>query len=197
MKLIFATNNKGKLREVTQILKPLGCEVIGLSEAVGELEIPETGNTLEANASIKASTVYNITGLPVIADDSGLEVEALSGAPGVFSARYAGENCSYDDNNRKIISELSDFPIPYKSQFKCCAIFFDGAKIIQALGTLKGELILEQRGKNGFGYDPLFIPDGYEKTLAEMSAEQKNSISHRARAFNSLFEQMKSEGVLK
>lgn len=187
-KIIFATANKGKLVEVIDIFEGTKFQIISMNE-LGEIpEIEEDGNTFEDNALKKAKFIFNKFGLPAIADDSGLSIEQLGGRPGVYSARYAGEDCSFDDNNRKVLEELNEFPEPHKAQFLSNAIFFDGRTIHSTVGKLPGKIIHTFRGTNGFGYDPIFVPDGYEITLAEMSLEEKNKISHRAKAFNQLKE---------
>ena len=126
--------------------------------------------------------------MPTIADDSGLSVAQLGGKPGVYSARYAGEGCTYDDNNKKVINELKGLPEPHKAQFISFAIFYNGRTVHRSVGKLPGQIIEQFRGDNGFGYDPIFVPDGYTETLAEMTLELKNKISHRAIAFRNLKE---------
>lgn len=191
--LIFASGNIGKIKEVKEIFAGTEFEIYSLYD-FGELpEIKETGSAFEENAFIKAKTVFKEFRRPVIADDSGLSVEQLHGAPGVFSARYAGGNCTYDDNNKKLIEELSGFPEPHRAEFVCCAVFYDGSKEITAYGRLPGFIINEFRGEHGFGYDPIFIPDGYGRTLAQMELHEKNGISHRSGAFNNLKEKLKSK----
>ena len=185
-KLIFATGNKGKLKEVKKIFEKTDYEIVSLYD-LGEVpEIIEDGETYEANALIKAKAIYEIHKLPVIADDSGLSVEQLNGEPGVYSARYAGENCTYDDNNKKLIKEAAKFDVPHKAKFVCSSVFYDGANIKTAFGELHGEIISEFKGTQGFGYDPIFIPKDSNRTLAEYSSEEKNQISHRAISFNKL-----------
>lgn len=186
--LIFATGNKGKLAEVEKIFENSHFKIISLYDLGDVPEIEETGSTFEENALIKAEAIYNLHKMPVVADDSGLSVEQLNGEPGVYSARYAGANCTYDDNNRKLTESLLQYSTPHKAKFVCCAIFYDGKNKITAVGELHGEMISEFRGSNGFGYDPIFLPDGYERTLAELTIKEKNLISHRAKAFNKLKE---------
>lgn len=187
-KLIFATGNKGKAREVKNIFHGTDFEILSLHDLGDVPEIVEDGETFEENALIKARAIFEIYKNPVIADDSGLEIDFLKGRPGVHSARYAGENCTYDDNNRKVLKELSDFNEPYKANFICFAVYYNGTMIKKAIGKLPGKIITQFRGQNGFGYDPIFVPDGYDKTLAELSLEEKNKISHRGAAFNKLKE---------
>lgn len=189
-KVIFATNNLGKLKEVKSIFSDTNFEIVSLKEMGFNEDIEETGSTFEQNAFIKADTIFNKYKLPALADDSGLMVDHLNGEPGVYSARYAGENVTYRDNNLKLISELSNFNPPYFAKFVCCAVYVDGKNRESVLGELQGEIIKEFRGMNGFGFDPIFIPYGYEITLAEMSLEEKNKISHRARAFKKLHDKL-------
>ena len=185
-RIIFATGNKGKIREVKEIFEGSDFEIVSLSEVGEVFDIPEDGDTYEENALIKAKAVYSIYKSPVIADDSGLSVEQLQGRPGVYSARYAGENCTYDDNNRKILKELESYSQPHGAKFVSCAVYYDGGEPVYSIGELPGKIIHEFKGTNGFGYDPVFIPDGFDKTLAEMSLEEKNGLSHRAIAFRGL-----------
>lgn len=185
-KIIFATGNNGKLKEVQQIFEGTKLQIVPMSELGSIPEIEEDGDTFEDNALKKAKFIFNKFGLPTIADDSGLSIEQLGGRPGVYSARYAGEDCTFEDNNKKVLDELKDFPAPHKAQFLSYAIYFDGRNIHSAIGKLPGEIINEIRGDKGFGYDPIFVPEGFNITLAEMELEEKNKISHRAKAFNEL-----------
>lgn len=186
MKILFASKNKGKVREVKKILGEAGIEVSSLEEYDNVPDVVEDMETFIDNAKKKAREIYDILQIPVIADDSGLAVDQLNGRPGVYSARYAGENATDSENNVKLISELKRFPSPHKARFICTAVYYNGIDYISAAGELNGEIILEPRGNNGFGYDPLFVPAGYTNTLAELSLEEKNSISHRAKAFKEL-----------
>lgn len=195
-KLIFATGNKGKAVEVKNLFKNSGIEVLTLHDFDNVPEIIEDADTFEGNAFIKAEIIFNRFGLPVVADDSGLEVEQLNNEPGVYSARYAGENCTYDDNNVKLLKELADKSQPHSARFICCAVFFDGEKRIVSLGELKGEIIKEKRGEHGFGYDPIFKPEGENRCLAEMALEEKNKISHRATAFQNLKMRMAENEII-
>ena len=172
-KLIFATGNKGKLKEVEKIFSNTDYEIISLYDIGDVPEIIEDGATYEANALIKAKAIYEIHKVPVIDDDSGLSVEQLNGEPGVYSARYAGENCTYEDNNNKILKVLNSYPTPHKAKFVCSAVFYDGENITRAFGELHGQIVSEFRGDHGFGYDPIFVPDGSDKTLAQYSSEEK------------------------
>jgi len=187
-KLVFASTNEGKIKEVCDIFSDTGIIIIPMKELGSIPEIEEDGLTFEDNAFKKAKIVFQKFGLPTIADDSGLSIEQLGGRPGVLSARYAGEGCSYSDNNEKVLKELSGLPEPHKAQFITMAIYYNGRAVQRAVGKLQGKIIHEFRGSNGFGYDPIFVPDGYDITLAEMTLEEKNKISHRAKAFNELKE---------
>lgn len=187
-KLVFASTNEGKIKEVCNIFSDTGITIIPMNELGSIPEIEEDGLTFEDNAFKKAKIVFQKFGLPTIADDSGLSIEQLGGRPGVLSARYAGEGCSYSDNNEKVLSELDGLPEPHRAQFITMALFYNGRAVQRAVGKLPGKIIHEYRGTNGFGYDPIFVPDGYELTLAEMTLEEKNRISHRAKAFNELKE---------
>lgn len=185
-KLIFVSRNKGKITEVKALFKNAGYEIVSLYDLNNDMEIEETGVTFYENSFIKAKTIFDIYKAPVIADDSGLEIEQLDGRPGVYSARYAFEGCSYNDNNNKVLKELASLPEPHKAAFICCALYYDGITEIHELGKVTGRIIMEKRGDKGFGYDPIFLPDGYNITLAEFELDEKNKISHRARAFQSL-----------
>ncbi len=196
---ILASQNKNKIREIQAILGKHGFSVISRDEAgIPTDDIEETGTTFEENSFIKASAIREMIEAdpalnkymdsPVIADDSGLMVDALGGAPGVYSARYAGEGCSYSDNNVKLLAALEGVPGSERgAQFVTVItmIWPDGSKLT-ARGECKGHIIGETRGDKGFGYDPLFVPDGYDDTFAEMEPEEKNSISHRAKALEEL-----------
>jgi len=185
-KVIFASNNRNKVREVKHILQDLDIDLISLADMLEEIEIIEDGKSFEENALIKAKKVYDKLNIPAIADDSGLMVEQLNGEPGIYSARFAGENATDEDNNNKLLSKLKELPEPHKAKFVCAAVYFNGTSSLAARGEFKGKIIAKARGSNGFGYDPLFLPDGYSITLAEMEATQKNKISHRYNAFKEL-----------
>jgi XTP/dITP diphosphohydrolase len=185
-KLIFATGNKGKLKEVKQIFSDTPFQIVAPFELGNEIEVDETESTFEGNAFLKAKAIFDVYKKPVIADDSGLEVEALNGAPGVYSARYAGENCTFDDNNEKLLGALSDKSFSRFARFVSCAVYYDGENRIVENGFLNGTISHEKRGEHGFGYDPIFIPENSERVLAEYTIDEKNKISHRFRAFESL-----------
>jgi len=188
MKIILASQNKGKVREVKAIFNNSHIEIFSLYDLGNSMDVEETGSTFSENAFLKAKAVYDYYKVPVFADDSGLEIEQLNGRPGVISARYAGENCTFQDNNFKVIKELEGLPEPHRAKFISNALFYDGKNRIEAVGELHGIIIKEERGTEGFGYDPIFIPDGYDKTIAELSFGEKNKISHRAKSFYKLKE---------
>ena len=192
MKLVIATRNPHKLEEIHAIFnfpfdKAQGGQGLEVCSAFDFPHIPdvvEDGDTLEANAIKKAVEICQATGLPALADDSGLEVEALNGEPGVYSARWSGEGCTYADNNKKLLRELAGNP-NRRARFRTViALALPGEKPLTVEGSVQGMIIEELRGNQGFGYDPLFVPDGYNQTFAELPAEVKNKISHRARALN-------------
>lgn len=184
MKLVIATRNPHKLEEIHAIFDFQGLEVCSAFDFPEIPDVVEDGNTLEANAVKKASEICQATGLPALADDSGLEVEALNGEPGVFSARWAGEGCTYHDNNLKLLRELAGKD-NRRARFRTViALALPGEPPQTVEGSVQGRIIDELRGDQGFGYDPLFMPDGYNRTFAELPAEVKNRISHRARALN-------------
>lgn len=183
-KLVFATNNAHKLEEVRAILQEK-FEVAGLDDIGCASDIPETGTTLQANASIKSHFVINNYKIDCFADDTGLEVNVLDGRPGVYSARYAGENASYEQNVDKLLMEM-EASVDRKARFRTViSLMMDGIEYFFE-GVVEGRIIRQRKGNSGFGYDPVFVPDGYEKTFAEMDASLKNNISHRARAIQKL-----------
>ena len=186
MKIVFATNNAHKLSEVRAVLGE-GFELVTLKEVGITEDIPETGSTLDENASIKSRYVYERTGLDCFADDTGLEVEALNGAPGVRSARYATDGHDFVANNRKLLHELEGVE-NRKARFRTVISLIRGGVEQRVEGIVNGTIATEESGCEGFGYDPLFIPEGKSVTFAEMSAEEKNAISHRGRAIAKLVE---------
>ena len=184
MKIIFATNNAHKLSEVQAVLGE-GFELVTPRMCGVEAEIPETAETLEGNASQKSHYLYDRTGLDCFADDTGLEVEALGGEPGVHSARYATAGHDFAANNHKLLRELEG-KANRKARFRTViSLIVDGIER-QVEGIVEGEITTSESGAEGFGYDPLFVPEGYDRTFAEMSAEEKNAISHRGRAVKNL-----------
>ena len=180
MKLIFATHNQHKVEELKKLL-PSNISILSLTDINCYEEIEETGTTLEENAKLKANFIKYKYGLDCFADDSGLEVDALGGSPGVFSARYAGDEKNNENNINKIWKELRDKDST-KAQFRTVIAASFGSKISIYEGKVIGNLIFEKRGNHGFGYDPIFIPEGYTKTFAELGDAVKNKISHRALA---------------
>lgn len=188
-RVILASRNKGKLREIHAILEKFGMETISRDDAgLPTFEVEETGTTFEENSFIKAKAILDIAHTITIADDSGLEVDALGGAPGVYSARYAGEGCTPADNNEKLLRELRDVPEAERGAAFVSVItmlFPNGDKLV-ARGECRGHIATRLRGEGGFGYDPLFIPDGENRSFGEMSSEEKNHISHRARSLQIL-----------
>lgn len=182
--IVFATNNAHKLREIRQLLSHV-VEIVSLKDIGFDKEIPETGDTLKENALQKAQYIHNEFKVDCFADDTGLEVDALNGAPGVYSARYAGEGCTYEDNVNKLLLEMKDAPVR-TARFKTVVALILNGKIWYFEGSVEGEIIKEPRGVKGFGYDPVFLPAGYQQTFAEMPFELKNSISHRGKAVEKL-----------
>jgi XTP/dITP diphosphohydrolase len=182
--IILATRNPGKVAEIRSILSVVPLEIRSLMDLPEVPEVIEDGSTLTENALKKAEEVYRRLRVPTVSDDSGLEVYALGMKPGVLSARYAGEGVTYAENNRKLLRELSGHPPKARrARFRCIAAFVAGETVRTFEGVCPGTITEEARGEGGFGYDPLFVPDGYEQTFAELSAETKNRISHRAQAF--------------
>ncbi|KMY68921.1 purine NTP phosphatase [Desulfocarbo indianensis] len=193
MDLVLASNNQGKLREIRQIMEPLGLEVLSAAQAGFSQEVEETGQTFEANAKLKACIVAQVLGLPALADDSGLVVEALGGAPGVYSARYAGPGASDAERSGKLLKKLDGVP-PEKrgAAFVCVmACCLPSGLMLTAEGRLEGRIALQPAGDNGFGYDPVFELPERGCTVAQLSAAEKNAISHRGRALRRLAEHLK------
>ncbi|MDO4176210.1 MAG: RdgB/HAM1 family non-canonical purine NTP pyrophosphatase [Bacillota bacterium] len=206
--IVAATKNKHKIVEIEAITSQFGMNIIPRDEAgVPDVEIPETGKTFEENSYIKAYEIMKLSGQITIADDSGLVVDCIDGAPGVYSARFAtfpgiwpdendeGEEDSDDrDNNSKLLRLIKDFPYEERTArfVSVITMVFPDGKTIAARGTVEGHLVLEERGGGGFGYDPIFIPLGYDKTFGELPAELKNSISHRANALKMLKEKLEN-----
>jgi XTP/dITP diphosphohydrolase len=184
MKLVFATNNKHKADEVRAAVGD-AFDIVTLSEAGIDIDIPEPHDTLEANALEKSKTIYELTGMNCFADDTGLEVEALNGEPGVKSARYAGDERSFEKNIDKLLSALHDSK-NRKARFRAViSLIIDGKEYFFE-GIANGTIIDDKRGTEGFGYDPVFVPDGSDRTFAEMSMEEKNRFSHRKKASDKL-----------
>ncbi|MDO4552779.1 MAG: RdgB/HAM1 family non-canonical purine NTP pyrophosphatase [Bacillota bacterium] len=193
---VAATQNQHKIEEISAITRSLGIEVISRDEAgAGDFETEEDGETFEANSEKKAREVMEACGLPAIADDSGLMVDALDGRPGVYSARFAGENAGDRENNEKLLALLAQVPAGARqARFVSVVtlIYPDGEKIA-VRGECPGRILDAPRGSGGFGYDPLFVPEGFEKSFGELTPEEKNKISHRARALAALAEALKKK----
>lgn len=194
MKLIIASNNKGKIREYKQLLEPFGYEVVSQSEAGININVEETGKTFAENSALKARAIFELAKCAVIADDSGLVVDALNGEPGVYSARYGG--CTNDaDRVALILEKLKDVKDEDRTAYFVCNIHFikENGEQIAVEGRVCGKIGYEPLGDNGFGYDPIFMYEG--KSFSQISAVYKNTVSHRANAFKKLIEQLKSKEV--
>jgi XTP/dITP diphosphohydrolase len=189
-KIVLASNNKGKIREFQEILAPAGYKVVPIGELVSGYDVEETADTFEGNATIKAITVAQLTGCSAIGDDSGLCVHGLGNKPGVLSARsYGAKEDGYLTAFERLWAEMSEkTPNDNSAHFECCIVVASADAVVRtvAVGKVFGRIVQPARGEHGFGYDPIFIPDGYEKTFAEMGSELKNSISHRANALKEL-----------
>jgi XTP/dITP diphosphohydrolase len=191
--IILSSGNKHKISEIRNILKNMPFKVVSKDDlGYEDFDVEEDGETLEANAFKKAEELHKLVKGIVIADDTGLFVDALNGAPGVYSARYAGEHVSYKENNNLLLKNLAGVPIEKRTAYfkTVIAVIFEDGKKLTAEGSVKGKIAFEEKGENGFGYDPLFIVENTGKTFAEMTAEEKNKLSHRARALMSLKEML-------
>jgi len=187
MKIVVSTSNLDKLKEIEAILGSEHELITKAQAGYADFDVVEDKDTLEGNALLKAQALYELTGEAVFGDDTGLFVEALDGAPGVYSARFAGEHCSYQDNVDKMLKELE----PYKNiedrkaYFETVICFIEKSGVIHYVnGRVYGHISFEEKGKNGFGYDPIFVPDGYQESFAQLGIDIKNDISHRAKALN-------------
>ena len=193
MKIIAATNNKGKVKEIKSIFGALGFEVSSLHDEGFDIEVEETGDTFEKNALIKARAVAMLTDDIVMADDSGLCIDALDGRPGVYSARYAGENAADADKINKVLEEMSDKSDRRANFMTAVAVVLpDGTELV-TMGEVKGQILTEPVGENGFGYDPIFLSDELKKSFAQATDEEKNSVSHRGRALKAMYEKLKDK----
>jgi XTP/dITP diphosphohydrolase len=198
LKLLLASANAGKQREFSALLAPLGLELV-LQSALGIESVAETGATFEANALLKARHAAARAAMAALADDSGLEVDALDGRPGVWSARYAGAAATADDNNARLLAELAGIPPERRgARYRCVLVLVrtaeDGAPLI-AHGVWQGRIATRPAGRGGFGYDPLFIPEGHELTAAELPLARKNALSHRGKALAALVGQLERSGL--
>lgn len=192
-RIIFATGNEGKMKEIKMILGDLEIPVISMKEAGIAADIDENGTTFEENAVIKAKTICEMTGELVLADDSGLEIDALNKEPGVYSARYMGENTSYHIKNANLIQRLEEVPDEKRTARFVCAMAaaFPDGRTITTRGTIEGRIGYEERGENGFGYDPIFYMPEYGCSTAELSLEKKNELSHRGKALRAMRQKLK------
>ena len=193
--IILATNNKSKVKEISEMMSGSDITFLSLADAGINVEVEETGTTFEENALLKAREICKLSGKPTISDDSGLEIDALDGAPGIYSSRFMGEDTSYDIKNNALIEKLENVADPDRTaRFRCCMalVLPDGREFITE-GAMEGIIAREPKGINGFGYDPiLFIPE-YNRTSAELSSEEKNNISHRGEALRKMIEVIKKE----
>lgn len=194
-RIIFATGNQGKMKEIKMILADMDVEVLSLKEAGIEADIVEDGATFEENAVIKAKTIMEMTGDIVLADDSGLEIDYLNKEPGIYSARYMGEDTSYDIKNNNLIGRLNGVPDEDRTARFVCVIAaaFPNGDILTTEGTIEGIIGYEIKGSNGFGYDPIFYLPQYQCTTAELDMELKNELSHRGKALRAMKEQLKNK----
>ena len=192
-KIILATQNQGKVKEVKKILEGMPVEVMTMGEAGINIDIEENGTTFEENAVIKAEALKAYTDALILADDSGLEIDCLNKEPGVYSARYLGKDTPYEVKNQIILDKLKDVPKEERTARFVCAIALAGVGVetVATFGTIEGYIGYESRGENGFGYDPIFYVEGTEKSTAELTPDEKNAISHRAKALNEMKEKLK------
>jgi len=194
MKILLATKNPGKIREMNRMFSDTGVEFVGLDTLEEVPEVTEDGRTYHENAMKKAMTFYNLASMPTLAEDSGLEVDALNGAPGIFSARFAGENATDRENNEKLLNLLRGIPREKRTGrfVSVLCLIVDGSPYFFE-GEVRGSILEHPKGESGFGYDPVFVPEGYDMTFAELGADVKNQISHRARAMNKLKDFLKEQ----
>ncbi len=200
MKIVIATRNRHKAVELQTLLHGAGYDAVQLDEIDPDGKIPEveeTGTTFKENALLKAQAIAKTTGLPAIGDDTGLEVDALGGAPGIFSARYSGENCTYEDNVKKLLRELSDVADDRRTaRFKTVAVYVHKETELSAEGVVEGVITEKEEGVGGFGYDPVFSVLDMKKTYAQLADEEKNRVSHRGKAIRSLIEKLRENGLI-
>ncbi len=195
-KIVFATHNRDKIREIRAKLTGQ-VELLTLDDLPDMPDVEEDGETLEANAVKKAEEIFAFCGIPCIADDTGLEVDALAGAPGVYSARYAGENASYDDNVNRLLEDMRNIPREQRrAVFRTVMAYTDERGTLTVEGSTYGQICQEKHGGNGFGYDPVFLVQGSDKTYSDMELSEKNSLSHRGKAVNSLISLLNKKGIL-
>lgn len=195
--ILVASHNPDKAVEIRSIFAQTGVEIRVLEEFKNAPEVVEDGNTLEENALKKAREIFDFTEVPTLADDTGLEVDVLNGAPGIFSARYAGENATYDDNVNKLLAAMETIEDQNRTaRFRTVVAFYDGANAVTAEGAVEGRILRSRRGNGGFGYDPVFESLETKQTFAEMSLDAKNAISHRGRALRSLYLQLQEQHLI-
>ncbi len=195
MKILIGTNNRHKIEEIKNILNGMDIELLSIDDLGIDIIIEEDAMTLEGNAFKKAKGFYDMAKMPVFADDTGLFIDLICGAPGVCSSRYAGENATYDENCIKLLEEMKDLPEGSRQGgFKTVICYFENPENVHYFkGEVRGKILTSRRGVNGFGYDPLFVPDGFDKTYAEMNAQEKNHFSHRAKALEKFAEFIKNK----
>ena len=200
MNIVIATRNRHKAVELKTLLHGAGYDAVQLDEIDPDNKIPEveeTGTTFKENALLKAQAIAKATGLPAIGDDTGLEVDILGGAPGIFSARYSGENCTYEDNVKKLLRELSDLADDRRTaRFKTVAVYVHKETELSAEGVVEGVITEKEEGVGGFGYDPVFSVLDMKKTYAQLADEEKNRVSHRGKAIRSLIEKLRENGLI-
>ncbi|MCC6864595.1 MAG: XTP/dITP diphosphatase [Ignavibacteria bacterium] len=193
-KIFIASKNKGKVQEISFALKKLNYEIFSLIDTPNIDDIPETGNSFEENAYLKAKSVFDIVKIPVISDDSGLEVDFLNGEPGIYSARYSGAESDDTKNIKLLLKKLGNTLINKRTaRFKCVMVLYDGINKRVFDGECEGVILFSPKGENGFGYDPVFQPIGYDQSFAQMKIEEKEKISHRGKALKSLFKYLELE----
>ena len=198
MKLVIATHNKDKEKEIAKAFHPFNMTLESLQNYKEIGEIVEDGLTLKDNAFIKSRTAFNYTKVANIGDDTGLEVDALNGAPGIFSSRYAGENCTYDDNVNKLLDSMKNIPFKDRTaRFKTVMTFTDGKRELFSEGVVEGIIANERKGLDGFGYDPLFYIPELGKTFAELTMDEKQKISHRGLAIKKMIDKLLSYNIIK
>jgi XTP/dITP diphosphohydrolase len=196
-KIFIASTNKGKISEIRSYLVPMGYELFSLLDNPGINDIEETGSTFEENALIKAKAVFDVVKIPVLADDSGLEVDLLGGRPGVYSARYSGEGATDEKNITKLLNELGDNELKKRSaRFRCVIALYDGMNERLFDGVCEGNITFHPKGTDGFGYDPVFMPIGYQQSFSELGIDVKNTISHRGKALASLVKFLELENTM-
>lgn len=196
-RLVFATTNEGKMKEIRMVLSDLGCEILSLKDLHIDIEIEENGSTYEENAAIKARTIMQLTNEIVLADDSGLEIDYLHQEPGIYSARYLGEETPYEEKNRHILNLLREVPQAERTArfVSAIACALPGGEVFTTRAALEGMIGYEIKGEHGFGYDPIFFLPEYGCTTAELNPHQKNTISHRGKALEKMKSELKERGI--